>query len=636
MRDIKLAQSAGFCFGVQRAVEQTLEIQKKYNKKIYTLGPLIHNNDVVKMLEDNNIFSLSEEELESVSEGDVVVIRSHGVGKSTIELLLSKKLEVINATCPYVTNIQKKVNKYNDLGYKIIIVGDKNHPEVIGINGWCNNSAMVTKNGDFDDEIPAKVCVVSQTTEKLNNWKSALSVINSNAKEVLAFNTICSATEVRQKSAEDLSKQVDLMIVIGGKNSSNTTKLYQICKANCENTIHIENAEELTDDIINNLKYEKIGITAGASTPDWIIKEVIGIMNIESKEILNDQLQMMEQSDRKIKVGDVIEEKILSISSNEVVVELTGHKVDGIIPLNELSTDEDKREYLKNLKPGDYIKAIVIKLKNEDNNVVLSRIELEKEDSVNELEAAFNNKSIVSIKIKEVVSGGLVGTYKGIRVFVPASHVSINFVNNLDDYVGKELEVKIVEFVKAKTNKIVASRKVILEQEKETRENDRLNTLAVGDIVEGVVRRFTSFGAFVDIGGIDALIHISELSWGKINNPSDVLKIDEKVTAKIISLDKENKKISLSLKALTDNPWNDVEEKYPEGFIVLGKVARLNDFGAFIELEPGVDGLAHISKLSFNKVSHPSEVLKIGEQVKAKILSVDKENKRIGLSIKDV
>lgn len=278
MREVILAKNAGFCFGVQRAVEQALKIQKQFDKKIYTLGPLIHNNDVVRFLEENSIFAIDFENIDKLIEGDVVVIRSHGVTKYVTDSLVEKGLKVVNATCPFVTNIQKKVNKYSDLGYSIVILGDENHPEVIGINGWCDNKGIVTKDGSFECDLPKKVCAVSQTTEKEELWKSTISNLSSKTKELLAFNTICSATEERQSSVEELAQIVDVMIVVGGKNSSNTTKLYQIAKKYCEDTIHIENRQELPQSYIDNKLYKKVGITAGASTPDWIIKEVIKIM----------------------------------------------------------------------------------------------------------------------------------------------------------------------------------------------------------------------------------------------------------------------------------------------------------------------------------------------------------------------
>lgn len=275
---VLLAENAGFCFGVKRAVDKAIETQKKYNKKIYTLGPLIHNSDVVNYLEENNIFSVSLDNISTLNHRDIIVIRSHGVSKETMNILQQKGLLIIDATCPFVTNIQKKVNKFSNEGYKIVIVGDKTHPEVVGINGWCNNDAIITKDGNFDIKLPDKVCVVSQTTEKEENWNNTINNISNEVNDLKEFNTICAATEERQKSVYNLSKKVDYMIVIGGKHSSNTTKLYEIAKKNCSNTIHIENVKELPEELLNNKSIKLIGITAGASTPDWIIKEVVKVM----------------------------------------------------------------------------------------------------------------------------------------------------------------------------------------------------------------------------------------------------------------------------------------------------------------------------------------------------------------------
>ena len=370
MKEIILA---GFCFGVQRAVEKSLQIKKNYNKRIYTLGPLIHNNDVVKYLEKNDIYAIDYNNIDKLKSGDVIVIRSHGVPEDVIKNLEEKGFEVINATCPFVTNIQKKVKKYSGDGYNIVILGDKNHPEVIGINGWCENKAIITPDGEFKKEIPNKICAVSQTTEKEANWKNTVNNLSKITDDLITFNTICSATEVRQKSAYELSNEVDAMIVIGGKNSSNTTKLYQISKTNCENTIHIENSKELPHNFINNKNFKKIGITAGASTPDWIIREVINIMQSENN-INDEQLQLMNEMDKRFHIGDEIEGEILSIGRDEVVVSLIGYKSDGIIPFKELTAKADPKEYSEKLNIGDVIKAKVVKLNNENGFVVKTRV----------------------------------------------------------------------------------------------------------------------------------------------------------------------------------------------------------------------------------------------------------------------
>lgn len=634
MTRVKLAKEAGFCFGVKRAVDETLKARKEYNKKIYTLGPLIHNNDVVKYLEDNDIYSIELDDIDKLTEGDVLIIRSHGVSKNVMDTLNKKKLTVINATCPFVTNIQKKVEKYSKEGYTIVILGDSKHPEVIGINGWCDNKAIITKDGTLPDELPKKICAVSQTTEKEENWEKTIENLEKENVFLQSFNTICLATEVRQKSAEDLAKKVDAMIVIGGKNSSNTTKLYEISKKYCKDTIHIENSSELPEDYINNNNFKSIGITAGASTPDWIIREVINIMQDENNN--QDQLELMNQMDKRFKIGDEVEGEILSKTRDEILISLVGYKSDGVIPFKELTNSVDPVELAEKLNIGEKIKAKVIKLQNSDGYVVLSRLEYEKKQVLDELKELFTQESIFKIKIDEVKEKGLVSYYKGIRIFIPASQIDIKYIEDKSAFKGETIEVKLIDFSEENPSKIIASRRVIIEKEQTEKEEKAWASFNVGDVVKGEVKRFTKFGAFVDVNGVDGLVHLSQLSWKHVNKAEDVLKKGDIIDVKIIDLDKENKKLSLSIKQLTPEPWENVTTKYPEGSVVLGKVVRINDFGAFVELEPGLDALVHISKISHDRIEHPSQVLTIGEEIKAKILSVDEEKKRISLSMKDV
>ncbi|EQB87616.1 hypothetical protein M918_08365 [Clostridium sp. BL8] len=378
MKEVVLADKAGYCFGVKRAVDSALRLREQHNKPIYTLGPLIHNNDVVNFLKDKEIYSVELDEIDKLQVDDVIIIRSHGVPKNVLDKLKNHKVVVENATCPYVSNIQQKVEKYYKEGYSIIIVGDKSHPEVVGINGWCNNSAIISKNGENLEEIPRRVCVVSQTTEKQSNWEKVLSKIIGSAKELIAFNTICSATEVRQKSAEEISKEVDAMIVIGGFNSSNTTKLYEICKNNCDNTYHVENLNGLPREILNNNKIKKIGVTAGASTPDWIIKEAIEKMKDE-KVLNGEEMELYEQYSKdnvNISVGKILEGEVFKVNDKEAYLTI-GTKSEAILPINEYTKEENAS--LKNfLKSGDRIRAKVINRKNTDGLVVLSTIEVER------------------------------------------------------------------------------------------------------------------------------------------------------------------------------------------------------------------------------------------------------------------
>lgn len=635
MRTVKVAKNAGFCFGVKRAVEESLKIQKQYNKRIYTLGPLIHNNDVVKFLEKNNIFAVDFENIGSLAKGDIIVIRSHGVAKEVFSDLEKQGLIVKNATCPFVTNIQRKVKKFSKEGYDIVILGDEEHPEVIGINGWCNNEAIITKDGSLPNNLSNKICAVSQTTEKKENWDKTVATLTSKDLEVLTFNTICLATTERQESVKELSKKVDAMIVVGGKNSSNTTKLYNISKENCVNTIHVENSSELPEEYIYNDNFKNIGIAAGASTPEWIIKGVINIMQDELNN-MEDQLQMMAEMDKKFIIGDEVEGEILSKTRDEILVSLVGYKSDGVIPFRELTTLCDPTEMADGLNVGDTIKAKVIKLQNNDGYVVLSRLENEKNAAYEELQTLFDEETIFEAKVDEVKEKGLVSYFKGARIFIPASQIDVKFIENKEYLKGEILQVKLIEFSLGRTSRIIASRRVILEAELAKKEDEAWSGFNVGDIVKGEIKRFSSFGAFAQVNGIDGLIHLSQISWKHVNKADELLKKGDIIDLKIIGLNKEENKLALSIKQLTPEPWENVAEKYPEDSVVLGKVVRLNDFGAFIELEPGLDGLVHISKISFDKVLHPSEVLTIGEEVKAKILSVDAEKKRVSLSIKDV
>lgn len=647
-KEIKLAEKAGFCFGVKRAVDEALKFREQYNKKIYTLGPLIHNSDVVDFLKSKDVYPVDIEDIESLNKGDVIIIRSHGVSKSTYDLLEENGLIVEDATCPYVTNIQKKAQQYYDKGFKIVIVGDKNHPEVIGINGWCNNSAIIYKDGEFSEPLPRRVCLVSQTTQKQADFEKAVLEVSKRCKEFIVFNTICSATEERQKSAFELSNKVEAMVVIGGKHSSNTTKLYEICKSNCENTIHVERADEIPAEFLN-MKNVNIGVTAGASTPEWIINEALAKVDTNSnndKEIndsinndnivdMNDVLNYMDSNDSKVHIGERITGKIISVSKDGLYLDLN-HKAEGFIPTNEASSEEEAD--LKELfKCGEEIKAQVIQIRNEHGNVVLSRVEIEKEEVKKELKDIFESGQIIEIKVSKVINGGLVCNYKGVNVFLPASLVELKHVEDLTEYVKKTLKVKIIEFVATdRKEKIVASRKAILIEDSLKKEEEAWNSIEEKGVYEGEVRRISDFGAFVNIKGIDGLLHLSEISWGKVTSPKEVLKIGEKLNVKVINLDRENKKLGLSIKELTPNPWDNADVNYPVGNIALGKVVRFADFGAFVELEPGIDGLVHISQISHNKINKPEEALSINEKVKVKILDVNTEEKRIALSIKAV
>ncbi|MDU4599985.1 MAG: 4-hydroxy-3-methylbut-2-enyl diphosphate reductase, partial [Clostridium sporogenes] len=433
--NVILADKAGFCFGVKRALDTTINTKENLKGKIYTLGPLIHNNDVVNLLKGKGIEPINIGDVDKLNKDDTIIIRSHGVPLQTINYLKDKRLNVINTTCPHVANIQIKAKKYYEEGYKIVIVGDENHPEVIGINGWCNNSAIISKDGSNINNLDKKVCVLCQTTEKQENWEKVLNILIKKSREILAFNTICNATQVRQQAAKKLSEKVDSMVVIGGKNSSNTTKLYEICKNNCKNTIHVENAKEIPEHIYKNSNI--MGVTAGASTPDWIIEEAVNKMNNNDNIIevsKNEMLEYMNEKEQQIVVGKVVRGTIVSLNENELFVDLN-YKSEGIIPKEEVTLNEEA--ILKEtFKVGDEIEAKIVRIKNEDGYVVLSLKELHREKALKSLKEAFENKQTIKVIVKDAVDAGLICIYNGVRVFIPASHIELSHVDNLEKYKG--------------------------------------------------------------------------------------------------------------------------------------------------------------------------------------------------------
>ncbi|MBS5793408.1 MAG: bifunctional 4-hydroxy-3-methylbut-2-enyl diphosphate reductase/30S ribosomal protein S1 [Lachnospirales bacterium] len=623
--EIILAKSAGFCFGVKLAVDCVYEKSKE--DKIYTYGPIIHNKNVVKDLEKQGVEII--ENLEKDINGKVI-IRSHGVPPSVYKLLEQKNIEYVDCTCPFVKKIHRIVDENYKQGKSVIIIGNKNHPEIIGINGFCDNTALIANSieefNNLDIENNKEYILVSQTTFDITVFEKLLQGIKNN--NIKVFNTICSATNDRQKEALELSKQVDYMIVLGDTSSSNTQKLYEICKKNCENTYLCETIKDLQ---LNNFKKNvKIGITAGASTPPAIIKEALNKMN----EMENMSFEeMLNESFKTLHNGSVVKGSVIRVTDNEVFVNL-GYKADGVIEKSEFSNDANIN--LKNeVSVGDEIEVFVIKVNDGDGNVVLSKKRLEMNKGFDELEEAFNNKSILKGKIVDVIKGGLIANINNVRVFVPSSQISNKFVQDLNSFKGKEFDFNIIEFNKSK-RRIIAGRRDLVQSMEDEAKAKVYENIKVGDKLEGTVSRIVDFGAFVDLGGVDGLIHISELSWGRVKKVSDVLREGDKVTVYVLEVDKDKNKISLSLKDSEKNPWVLAKDKYKISDVVEGKVVRLVDFGAFVELEEGVDGLVHISQICQKHIAKPEEVLSIGQVVKAKVTEIDTDNKKISLSIKEV
>ncbi len=639
-----MAEKYGFCFGVKSAVEKSIQTALENERIVYTLGEIIHNKDVVLKLKEKKIVPIEFNDIDILSEGDIIIIRSHGVSKFVHDKLIEKKLKVIDATCPYVLAIQKRVSINFKNGDKIIIVGDKHHPEVIGINGWCNDEAIVVKDTDEVKTLSKdyKYSVVSQTTEKDEIFNNICEYLIDHEYDIKVYNTICSSTRERQLAAEKLSKIVDVMIIIGSKNSSNTQKLYQICVNNCKNTILVENSDEIPDNIIYTDKNKMFGVTAGASTPEWIIEEAIRKMD-ENKLEMNEQLAYMEEFDKVLSIGSLVEGQVVSLDENEAYVNI-GYKAEALLPISEV-TEEDNVKLTEVLHAGEKIKAKVLSLGNETKPPIISIIEIrreeflkERKEAYDELEKFSESGEVITVRVTRAVKGGVEADYKGTKIFIPASHMELIHVEDLSIYEGKNVDVNIIEYTthKRRLPRVVASRRGLLKNKKLQMEEITWEKIRQGDIVQGIVRRITNFGAFVEVDGVDGLLHVSELSHGRVEKPEDVLRIGSEITVAVISVDKENKKLSLSLKNLLLDPWSNIKDKYPVGNIVLGKVVRFASFGAFVELEPGVDGLIHVSHISTRRVEKPEDELQIGQMVKAKILQVDDENKKISLSIREV
>lgn len=632
MREVFLAETAGFCFGVKRAVDTVYnEISNPGNEKVYTYGPIIHNEEVVADLKSKGVTVLDGDSFDYVEDDSLsgkVIIRSHGVGRDIYDKLAKSGLTVIDATCPFVKKIHRIVDEESAKGNRIVIVGDKLHPEVQGIIGWCNTEPFVIDSvetaSEIDEIAEKNVILVAQTTFNSIKFKELVEFFRKKDYNVCVYNTICNATHDRQAEARELAAQVDAMIVIGGMKSSNTQKLYDMSKKECKNTYYIQTLVDLDLTVIESAK--RVGITAGASTPKNIIKEVYDSMSELSFEEL---LKQSEENQTKIKPGSVVEGKIIDVKPDEIVVDIQ-YKADGIITKNEYSNTPNL-DLTTVAKVGDPIKVKVVKTNDGEGQVLLSYKRVAAEKSYAMLEEAFENETVLKAKVTQVVEGGVSVSVEECKVFIPASLVSDVYEKNLSKFMDQEIEFVITEF-NPKKRRIIGNRKKLIVAAKAEAAKKLFDSIHVGDVVEGTVKNVTSFGAFIDLGGADGLLHISEMSWGRIDDPKSILKVGDKVKTFIKDINGE--KIALSLKFEDANPWVKAGEKYTVGSEVTGKVARMTAFGAFIELEPGVDALLHVSQISNEHVEKPEDVFKIGQEITAKVVDFKQEDKKISLSIK--
>ena len=631
---IEIADRAGFCFGVARAVKIAYENAEKQGRTA-CFGMLIHNRDVIGKLEEKGVVTIDN--IADAETGMNIIIRAHGIPESVQTALEGKGVNIIDATCPFVKKIHSIVNEAYSRGSTVIIVGDPKHPEVKGINGWCENSAYVINSEEEAEQIIQKVdgkfvTVVAQTTIRKDFFKKISNFLKKHFTNVEIFDTICSATDERQKAAESLASRADLMIVIGGAESSNTRKLYELCKEHCNDTVCVENAKELIN-YINKGKIpatkKLVGITAGASTPDTVIKEVCLTM-AENNEM--NFAEALEETLKPIKSGEVVKGVVIGITPTEVRVDI-GNKYDGVIPIDEL-TDDVNPDINSLVKVGEEVEVYVVHVSDRDGVVTLSKKKIDAVKGIEELKVNFENSEILTGRVIELVKGGVVTIVKGVRVFIPASECAERYINDLGVLLGTEQRFRIIKMDvdRRGRQKVVGSIKSVVKEESEKAAAEFWATAEEGKLYKGTVKSLTSFGAFIDLGGVDGLIHISELAPTRISHPSEVIKVGDEIEVYIKELDREKNRISL-VKELKEQKAAEFWATAEEGKQYVGTVKSLTSFGAFVDLG-GVDGLVHISELSWQRVSHPSEVVKVGDQIEVYIKELNKETGKVSLGYK--
>ncbi len=634
---ITVSESAGFCFGVDRAVQMVYEALER-KVPVATLGPIIHNKDVV-----DDMVRRGARIIEDVSElrpEEHVVIRSHGVGRQVYEAIEALGNPVIDATCPFVARIHKIVAEKTAKGYFILIAGDESHPEVQGIVGHCDENYFVFKDEfvlkDFfeknEKNFQKKLAIVAQTTYNNIIWGECLKVLPKDDPNIVVFDTICSATETRQTDTAALAAQSDCMIVIGGKHSSNTVKLFDVSSGYCR-TYHIENADEL--DTLDLFNAEKIGITAGASTPAHIIKEVVTTMSeMLNKEMTEEDIdfaQAIDETFKKLHTGARVKGYVMAVNNSEVIVDL-GAKQTGSVPATELTNDPGKKPS-DVVSVGDEIDLIVIKVSDQDGMATLSKKRVDEQAGVEKVIKAKEENAILTATVSAVVKGGVNVFYEGVRIFIPASQTGLPREASLDAMKGQEVKFVILEAPERRKS-AVGSIKAVLRQEKEAAKAKFWETAEVGKEYEGEVKSLTSYGAFVDLGGIDGMVHISELSWNRIKHPSQVVAVGDVLKVYIKDLDQENDRISLGYKKTEDNPWEQFKANYEIGDVVTAKIVSITSFGAFAQIIDGVDGLIHISQLADRRVENVKDIVAVGDEVQVKIIGIDLESNRISISMR--
>jgi (E)-4-hydroxy-3-methyl-but-2-enyl pyrophosphate reductase len=715
------AGKGGFCFGVRRAVD-AVQQSAGGGTPVFTWGPIIHNAQVVGRLAALGVHETQDIAL--IPEGATVIIRSHGVSEDTLRQLQERKLNVVDATCPCVKRIQAKAKECSSRGVPVIIIGEREHPEVEGISGWCGGGARIVSTEEDVAALPAMrtACIMAQTTTRQSCWEKLVCLLRGKIEEPEIFPSICSATEERQREAEELARKSDSIVVVGGRNSSNTKKLYEICSRICPDTLWVEDASEIPGGRFAGRG--QAGIISGASTPDWIIEEVYAKMSkkvhrddenreepavsaeeqaatgavsekraddaapepapeaspetvpetlpadggeaatetaqeaaAEAGEIASEDgpeampeaepaamppppkprnsfEEAFEKTMKPIRSGQVVTGTVVQVTADEVCVNI-GYKADGVITKEEFSSDPSV-DLLQEAHEGDELEVEILKINDGEGNVALSLKNLEIKRGWKQIMDDFEAGNPVKGMGKQVVKGGVIALIHGVRAFIPASQLDSRYVEDLSEYLNKELDLKILEVEKHR-HRVVASRKAVLEDERQKHESETWDMLKSheGEMTRGVVRRLTDFGAFVEVAGVDGLVHVTDLAWGRVKHPRDVVAVGDELDVVVLRVDTERKRLSLSAKQAKPRPWDTAPEKYHAGQIVQGKVVRIVTFGAFVELEPGLDGLVHISQVSDRHIEKVEDVLHPEDIVTVKILDVNPTEKRISLSIRE-
>ena len=638
---IKKADSAGFCFGVNRAISMVKDLVD-HDVKVCTLGPIIHNMEVVRELEQHGCRPV--ESIGEINEGEILVIRSHGVPKTVIDELDKKGIEYQDATCPFVKKIHRIVSEAVVGEEVVLIAGNASHPEVKGIIGNCKTDCYTFNNeGELDNlltnilkENNKLVKVVAQTTFDTKEWKKSVKKIKKLCTNSKIFDTICNATSVRQSEADEIAAQSDFMVVIGDRHSSNTAKLFDICKRRCGNTVLIETAAELD---MNQVRAAgNIGVTAGASTPAKIIKEVLDTMSEEIKSGETTNLEesfeeLLEESLKNLNTNERVMGTVISIAPNEVQVDV-GRKQTGFVPVSELSNDPSaKPEDI--VKVGDEIELLIMKTNDQEGTIMLSKRRVDAQKSWEELQEKVDSQEILTSKVTEAVKGGVIVLYNGVRVFIPASQATASRDESLEDLVGQDVDFRLIEVSqRGRYKRAIGSIRSVLKEQRAAQREEFWKNCEVGKRYTGVVKSLTSYGAFVDLGGVFGMIHISELSWTHIKHPSEVVNVGDTVEVYVKDINEETKKISLGFKNADDNPWEILKRDYPEGTVVNATIVGLTTFGAFANIIPGIDGLIHISQIANKRIDKPADVLSVGDTVEAKITAIDFDKKRVSLSMR--